>query len=49
MPLDEGTLLVDDLVDTKVRVEVGLDVLEQGDRAVGTSTAVEVSDTVMYR
>ena len=38
MPLDEGALLVDDLVDTEVGVEVGLDVLEEGDRAVGTST-----------
>ena len=29
--LDERTLLVDDLVDTIVRVEVGLNVLEQCD------------------
>ena len=41
--LDEGTLLVDDLVDTKVRMEVGLDVLEDGDRTVGSSTAADMS------
>ena len=41
MPLDEGTLLVDDLVDTKVRVEVGLDVLEHHDRAISSSATVE--------
>ena len=41
--LDEGALLVDDLVDTKVRMEVGLDVLEDGDRTVGSSTAVDMS------
>ena len=40
--LDEGALLVDDLVDTKVRMEVGLDVLEDGDRTVGSSTAVDM-------
>ena len=39
MPLDEGTLLVDDLVDTEVGMEVGLDVLEKGDGAVGASTS----------
>ena len=38
--LDEGTLLVDDLVYTIVRVEVGLDVLEESNRAVGTSAAM---------
>ena len=38
--LDEGALLVDDLVDTIVRVEVGLDVLEESNRAVGTSAAM---------
>ena len=42
VPLDEGTLLVDDLIDTKVRVEVGLDVLEDGDGAIGTSTSARV-------
>ena len=42
VPLNEGTLLVDDLVDTKVRVEVGLDALEDGDRTVGTSASVGV-------
>ena len=41
MLLDEGALLVDDFVDAEVGVEVGLDVLEEGDRAVGTSTSVE--------
>ena len=41
--LDEGALLVDDLVDTKVRMEVCLDVLEDGDRTVGSSTAADMS------
>ena len=40
MLLNEGALLVDDLVDTKVSVEVGLDVLEESDGAVSTSTSV---------
>ncbi len=38
--LHERTLLVDDLVDTIVRVEVGLDVLKEGNGAVSTSTSV---------
>ncbi len=42
--LDEGALFVDDLVDTVVRVEVGLDVFEEGDRTVGTSTTVKASE-----
>ena len=41
MPRDEGGLLVDNLVGTETRVEVGLDGLEDGDRAVSTSTAAE--------
>ena len=44
--LDDGALLVDDLVDTKVRVEVGLDTLEDGDGAVGASTSVGVCQNV---
>ena len=39
----EGALSLDDLVDTVVGVEVGLDVLEDGDRTVGSSTAVDMS------
>ena len=39
MALDEQALLVDDLVDAQVRVEVGLDVLEDGDGAVSTAAA----------
>ena len=39
MPCDNRLLKRDYLVRTEVRVEVGLDVLEQGDRAVGTSTS----------
>ena len=38
--LHEGALLVDDLVNTQVRVEVGLNVLKKGDRAVSASTTV---------
>ena len=41
VPRDEGGLLVDNLVGTETRVEVGLDGLEDGDRAVSTSTAAE--------
>ena len=41
--LDERPLLVDDLVDTEVGVEVGLDVLEEGDGTVGASTSVRSS------
>ncbi len=37
---DERGLLVDDLVTTEVGVEVGLDILEEGDGTVGTSTSV---------
>ena len=37
---DERGLFVDDLVHTKISVEVGLDVLEDSDGAVGTSTSV---------
>ena len=36
----DGPLLVDDLVNAQVGVEVGLDVLEDGNRAVGTSSSV---------
>lgn len=38
--LDEGALLVDDLVDTEVGVEVGLDVLEDSNGTVSSSTSV---------
>ena len=38
---ENGGLLVDDLVDAQVGVEVGLDVLEDGNRAVGTSTTMK--------
>ena len=41
--LDEGALLVDDLVNTEVRMEVGLDVLEDGNRSVSASTSVRMS------
>ena len=49
--LDEGALLVDDLVDTVVGVEGGLDGLEDGNGAVSTSTAAprELSSAVCYR
>ena len=43
VPLDERPLLVDDLVDTVVGVEVGLDVLEDGNRSVSASTSVRMS------
>ena len=39
--LDERTLLVNDLVDTIVRVEVGLNVREEGDRPVGPSASIQ--------
>ena len=45
VPLDEGTLLVDDLIDTKVRVEVGLDVREDGDRPVRASATARIVST----
>ena len=38
--LDEGTLLVDDLVDTEVGVEVGLNVREQDRRAISSSSTI---------
>ncbi len=38
---DERPLLVDDLVDTEVGVEVGLDVLKKGNGAVSTSTSAK--------
>ena len=41
VPLEDGALLVDDLVEPQARVEVGLDALEDRDRAVGTSASVE--------
>ncbi len=47
--LDEGALFVDDLVDTIVRVEVGLDILEEGDRAVSTSTTVSQIVRILTR
>ena len=43
VPLDERPLLVDDLVDAVVGVEVGLDVLEDGNRSVSASTSVGMS------
>ena len=39
----EGALGVDDLVDTVVGVEVGLDVLEDGDRTISASASVRMS------
>ena len=41
MASDDGPLLVDDLVDTKVRVEVGLDVIEDGDGSIRASPSVK--------
>ena len=40
VPLDEGALLVDDLVDTQVGVEVRLDVLKDCNRAVRAAATV---------
>ena len=40
MLLHERTLLVDNLVDTGVGVEVGLDVLKDSDRTVCTAAAI---------
>lgn len=37
---DERLLLVDNFVDAVVSVEVGLDVIEDNDGAIGTSTTV---------
>ena len=43
---DERGLFVDDLIHTKVGVEVGLDILENSDGAVSASaTVVAKSDT----
>ena len=39
----EGPLGLNDLVDTVVGVEVGLDVLEDGNRSVSASTSVRMS------
>ena len=38
VPLEDGALLVDDLVEPQAGVEIGLDALEDRDRAVSTST-----------
>ena len=35
---DDGLLELNDVVDTSVRVEVGLDLVEEDDRSVGAST-----------
>ena len=40
VPRDDWALLVDDLVEPQAGVEVGLDALEDRNRAVGTSTTV---------
>ena len=47
--LDERTLLVDDLVDTIVRVEVGLNVIEESDRSIGTSATADASATCVVK
>ena len=47
--LDERTLLVDDLVDTIVRVEVGLNVIEESDRSIGTSATADGSATCVVK
>ena len=40
MLLHERTLLVDNLVDTGVGVVLGFDVVEDGNRTIGTSATV---------
>ena len=43
MALNEGPLLVDDLVGAEVSMEVGLNALEKSDRTVGSAATVQTS------
>ena len=47
--LDELPLFVDDLIDTKVRVEVGLNVIEESDRSIGTSATADGSASCVVK
>ena len=47
MARDERLLRLDDLVDTGIGLEVGLDGVEEDDRSICASSAVEIVSTVL--
>ena len=49
VPGNEGLLLIDNFVDTDVGVEVGLNVIEESDRSIGTSATADASETCVVK